>query len=90
MSIAFLTACNNWYRTEKDANKAKKHFNNTFIDTSKIAIEMAKPVVITVHYHYLRMSQIGYSGWRWRASSTMEQIFRGKLGLRAYHQKGRC
>ena len=32
------------FRTEKDAKKALKHFNNTFVDTSKIVIEFARPV----------------------------------------------
>jgi RNA recognition motif-containing protein len=32
------------YRTEKEAKAAMNFFNNTFIDTSKISIEMARPV----------------------------------------------
>ena len=31
------------FRTEKDAMKCLKHFNNTFIDTSKIMCEIARP-----------------------------------------------
>ncbi|KAF9343276.1 hypothetical protein BGX34_006974, partial [Mortierella sp. NVP85] len=32
------------YRTEKDAKTALAHFNNTFIDTSKIIVEKAKEI----------------------------------------------
>ncbi|KAF9334647.1 hypothetical protein BG006_001777 [Podila minutissima] len=32
------------YRTEKDAKAALQHFNNTFIDTSKIIVEKAKEI----------------------------------------------
>ena len=32
------------FSTDKDAVKAKRNFNDTFIDTSKIIIEFAKPV----------------------------------------------
>ena len=31
------------FRTEKDAQKCLKYFNNTFIDTSKILCEIARP-----------------------------------------------
>ncbi|KAJ1485636.1 hypothetical protein T484DRAFT_1792655 [Baffinella frigidus] len=32
------------FRTEKDAKRALRHFSNTFIDTSKISIEFARPM----------------------------------------------
>jgi RNA recognition motif-containing protein len=32
------------FRTEKEAKAAMNFFNNTFIDTSKISVEMARPV----------------------------------------------
>nr|CAG8482925.1 7935_t:CDS:10 [Entrophospora candida] len=32
------------YRTEKEANEAIKYFNNTYIYTSKVIVELAKPV----------------------------------------------
>ncbi|CAG8619995.1 6527_t:CDS:10 [Funneliformis mosseae] len=32
------------YRTEQEANEALKYFNNTYIHTSRIAVEIAKPV----------------------------------------------
>ena len=32
------------YKTEAEAKKALKFFNNTFVDTSKISVELAKPV----------------------------------------------
>ncbi|CAG8808802.1 12398_t:CDS:2, partial [Gigaspora rosea] len=32
------------YRTEKEANDALNYFNNTFIFTSRITVEHAKPV----------------------------------------------
>lgn len=32
------------FSTDKDAVKAKRTFNDTFIDTSKVIIEFAKPV----------------------------------------------
>jgi multiple RNA-binding domain-containing protein 1 len=32
------------YKTDKDAKAALAHFNNTFIDTSKIIVEKAKEV----------------------------------------------
>ena len=35
------------YRTEKDAKTALAHFNNTFVDTSKIVVEKAKEVWAT-------------------------------------------
>eukprot|EP00611_Tribonema_gayanum_P020197 TRINITY_DN363_c0_g1_i2.p2 TRINITY_DN363_c0_g1~~TRINITY_DN363_c0_g1_i2.p2 ORF type:complete len:330 (-),score=115.44 TRINITY_DN363_c0_g1_i2:1493-2482(-) len=31
------------YATEKDAAKALKHFDNTFLDTSRLAVQLAKP-----------------------------------------------
>ena len=32
------------YKTEKEAKSAAKYFNNTFLDTSKIAVELARPI----------------------------------------------
>ncbi|KAJ2960379.1 hypothetical protein NQZ79_g4192 [Umbelopsis isabellina] len=32
------------YRTEKDAARARKYFNDTYIDTSKIIVEKSKPI----------------------------------------------
>lgn len=32
------------YRTEKEAKQAVTYFNNTFIDTSKVSVELAKAV----------------------------------------------
>ena len=31
------------FKTEEEASIAKKFFNNTFIDTSKIIVDYAKP-----------------------------------------------
>lgn len=36
------------YKTDKDARAALAHFNNTFIDTSKIIVEKAKEVHIRI------------------------------------------
>jgi multiple RNA-binding domain-containing protein 1 len=32
------------YKSEKEAQEAQKHFNNTFFDTSKVSVEFAKAV----------------------------------------------
>ena len=37
------------YKTDKDARAALAHFNNTFIDTSKIIVEKAKEVHIRIY-----------------------------------------
>jgi multiple RNA-binding domain-containing protein 1 len=34
------------FRTEKDASRAKRYFNDTYIDTSKIIVEKSKPVSV--------------------------------------------
>jgi multiple RNA-binding domain-containing protein 1 len=34
------------YKTEQQAKAAKKHFDQTYFDTRKIIVEMAKPVSI--------------------------------------------
>jgi multiple RNA-binding domain-containing protein 1 len=31
------------FKTEKEAQEAKKFFNNSYIDTSKVVVDFAKP-----------------------------------------------
>jgi len=41
------------YKSEKEAKKAVKYFDNTYIDTSKIKVEIAKTVYVKLSLYII-------------------------------------